>query len=422
MIPDIALWLAAGLVPGGLLLWLFTPGFRRRTPVVTWCSIEDVAAELPSIAGITRGSVCEGNAVEILQNGDGFFPVLLKEIAEARGSIHLETYVWGLGAIARQVGEALAERARSGVEVRVLVDALGAHTRDSALFEAMEEAGCRIAVYARPWPQNFRRWHHRTHRKIFVADGRVGIVFGHGISEKWSGNAQDGDHFRDTAIRVVGPAVHALQSVFTENWIEETCELTLGKKYFPPSERAGDVRMHVVSSSSGEAVSNVALLYGIAIASAHREVIIQNPYFVPRYDVVELMERRIRDGVSIRLMLPGEQTDHALIRHAGHYLVRGMLEAGVRVYEYDRTLLHQKTMIVDGIWSHVGSTNFDARSLELNEEVSIGVIDAKIATKLVAAFEADLEFSREITLADWGRRTLWHRTMDALAYRVRGQL
>ena len=418
----IALWLAGGLVSGGFLFLLLVPGFRRRTPVVTWCAIDDVEAELPSIAGVTRGTICEGNAVEILQNGVGFFPVLLKDIAEAQSSIHLESYVWGRGEIARQVGDALAERARCGVEVRVLVDALGAHTRDPELFETMKQAGCRVAVYCSPWPQNIRRWNHRTHRKLFIADGRIGIVFGHGIGEKWTGNAEDGDHYRDTAIRVVGPVVHALQSVFTENWIEETCELTLGRKYFPPVERAGETRMHVVSSSSGEAVSSVALLYGLAIASAQREVIIQNPYFVPRYDVVELMARRVREGVSIRLMLPGTRTDHAFIRHAGHYLVRGMLEAGVRVYEYDRTLLHQKTMIVDGIWSHVGSTNFDARSLELNEEVSIGVIDEKVARVLTAAFEADLKFAREITLGDWSRRGFWHRTMDALAYQIRGQL
>ena len=419
---DIRLWLLAGACAAIAGFWLLLLGSRRRNPPVMLRAIDDFAAALPSIAGITRGSICEGNVVEILQDGDGFFPVLLRDIGEARHSIHLETYVWGGGEIARRVGEALAARARDGIEVRVLVDALGAHTRDRDLFAAMQKAGCQVAVYCPLWPQNIRRWNHRSHRKLFIADGRVGMVFGHGIDEKWSGHAQDRNHYRDTALRVVGPAVHALQSVFTENWIEETGELTLGDEYFPPAENAGKARAHVVSSSSTEAVSSVALVYGIAIASARREVIIQNPYFVPRWDVVELMAQRIRDGVTIRLMLPGNNTDHALIRHAGHYLVRGMLECGVHVYEYDRTLIHQKIMIVDGTWAHVGSTNFDARSLELNEEVSIGVIDETVAAALEAAFEADRKHARELTLAGWSRRTRWHRAMDAIAYRIRDQL
>ena len=286
---DIRLWLLAGVCAAIAGFWLLLFGSRRRNPPVMLRTIDDFAAALPSIAGITRGSICEGNVVEILQDGDGFFPALLRDIGEARHSIHLETYVWGGGEIARRVGEALAARARDGIEVRVLVDALGAHTRDRDLFAAMQKAGCQVAVYCPLWPQNIRRWNHRSHRKLFIADGRVGMVFGQGIDEKWSGHAQDRNHYRDTALRVVGPAVHALQSVFTENWIEETGELTLGDEYFPPAEQAGKARAHVVSSSSTDAVSSVALVYGIAIASARREVIIQNPYFVPRWDVVELM-------------------------------------------------------------------------------------------------------------------------------------
>ncbi len=414
-------WLIAILALCTVGFWILLLGSRRRNPPITLATIAEVEADLPSIAGITRGSIWEGNAVEILQNGDGFFPVLLRDIAGARHSIHLETFVWQRGEICREIGNALAKRAKDGVEVRVLVDAMGAHTRDRDLFESMKQAGCKVAVYCPLRPQNLRRWNHRTHRKVLVVDGRIGVVFGHGIGQQWTGNGQDPDHYRDTALRVVGPVVHSLQSVFTENWIEETLELTIGDEYFPPLEAAGDVKAHVVSSS-GEAISSVGLLYNVAIASARREIIIQNPYFVPRWDVVELMARRLEEGVAIHVMLPGRNTDHALVRHAGHYLVRGMLEAGVRVYEYDRSLLHQKTMIVDETWAHVGSTNFDARSLELSEELSIGVIDERIAAELKGAFVADLKHARELTLRQWSHRSAWHRAMDGAAYAIRDQL
>jgi cardiolipin synthase A/B len=419
---DVWCWLLAPLAAVSAGSCILVVGSRRRSPRVALRAIADIETDLHSIAGVTGGSISEGNAVEILQDGDGFFPALLKDIAAARHSIHLESYVWSRGEIVVGIAEALAARARDGVEVRLLIDALGANQRDPALIERMKRAGCRVAVYCPLGPQNLRRWNHRTHRKLFITDGRVGIVFGHGIGDLWTGAAEDGKHYRDTAIRVVGPVVHGLQSVFAENWTEETHELLIGREYFPSLEPAGPARAHVVSSSSGDAISSVALVYSIAIASARCRVIIQNPYFVPRWDVVELMAKRCRDGVAIHLMLPGLRTDHALIRHAGHHLVRGLLEAGVRVYEYDRTLLHQKIMVIDGKWSHVGSTNFDARSLELNEEVSIGVIDEKVAAQLEAAFVTDLKFARELMLDGWSQRTLRHRAIDAMAYRIRSHL
>ena len=408
----ISAWLAMFIVLGS----------RRRNPPLRLEEVPDVCSILPSVAGLTRGSICEGNTVEILQNGDGFFPAILRDIAAARASVHLETYVWSKGKIARQVAEALIAKAAEGVEVRLLVDALGAQNREAALFDRMKAAGVKVAVYCPLRPSNVTRWNNRTHRKILVVDGRIGHVFGHGIGDQWMGNGEDEDHWRDTAVRVEGPVAHALQSVFTENWVEETLEVIVGEKYFPTLENAGSTPAHVVSSSSGDAISAVSMIYSIALASARREVFIQNPYFAPRWDVVELMAKRVKEGVKIHLMLPGKRTDNRLVRHAGHYLVRGLLEAGIRVYEYERTLIHQKTMVVDGLWAHVGSTNFDARSLEINEEASISMIDEAVSKALQDAFEADLQHARELELAKWERRSIWHRVVDRVAYSIHAHL
>jgi cardiolipin synthase A/B len=207
--------------------WLVTfilLGSRRRNPPLHLERMPDVRSILPSVAGLTRGSICEGNTVEILQNGDAFFPAILRDIRSARSSIHLETYVWSKGEIARQVADALIKKVAEGVEVRLLVDALGAQDRERELFTGMKDAGVKIAVYCPLRLSNIARWNNRTHRKILVVDGRVGHVFGHGIADQWTGDGQDASHWRDTSVRVQGPVVHALQSVFAENWVEETLE------------------------------------------------------------------------------------------------------------------------------------------------------------------------------------------------------
>jgi cardiolipin synthase len=223
-------------------------------------------------------------------------------------------------------------------------------------------------------------------------------------------------------VRLEGPVVHALQSVFAQNWIEETHTLLAGDNCFPVLERRGDVSMHVVSSASGDAVSSVATLYTVAIAAARREVLIQNPYFAPGDGVVDLFAMMVRRGVAVHLMVPGKHTDSPFVRRAGCSLYTAMLEAGVRLYEFEPTLLHQKIVVVDGIWSHVGSTNFDARSLALNEEVGVGILDAGVAAELKAAFQRDLRRAHELRLEQWRRRPIYDRVFERCAYLVHEQL
>jgi len=316
----------------------------------------------------------------------------------------------------------LCAKAREGVKVRLLIDALGGSSATEARLCELREAGVELNLYCRPAWWNLRRFNHRTHRKILILDGAVGYTFGHGIADQWLGDGEDKDHWRDTAVRLEGPVASALQSVFLENWIEETNCVPAGDGCYPGPEPKGDVAAHVVSSASEEVGSKVALLYTVAIASARKEVIIQNPYFAPDDGVCELFAKMVKRGVAVHLMLPGRKTDSPFVRLAGTYLYQSLLEAGVRVYEFEPTLPHQKIVIVDRIWSHVGSTNFDARSLALNEEVGVGILGKETAEELRAAFVEDLKRSSELQLERWRRRPLLDRGYSWLAYQLHSQL
>jgi cardiolipin synthase len=381
----------------------------------------EIEKALPLIAGLTESTVHEGNSATVIQNG-ALFPAMLADIAAAKHSVHLETFVWSAGKLETQFVDALGAKARAGVKVRVLIDCLGASKANEAELERLKQSGAQLASYCKPHWWNLGRFNHRTHRKLLVTDGRVGYTFGHGVADQWLGDGTDPEHWRDTGVRLEGPVVHALQSVFAQNWVEETHCLPACDECFPVLERAGDISAHVVSSASADAVSSVAMLYTMAIAMARREVLIQNPYFAPNDGVVELFAMMVRRGVKVFLMLPGKHTDSPFVRRAGRNLYAALLEAGVRIYEFEPTLLHQKIVVVDEIWSHVGSTNFDARSLALNEEVGVGILDARVAAELKAAFKRDLRHCRELHLEEWQRRPVFDRAYERFAYLLHDQL
>ena len=377
---------------------------------------------LPSIAGLSRGELTAGNRVTVLQNG-AYFPAVLQEIANAKQSIHFESYVWWKGDICRQIASALAAKARQGVVVRVLLDASGSSKMDDDLLKLMKDAGCHVAKFHPPRISNFGRMNNRDHRKIVVVDGRVGFTGGHGIASEWTGNAQDKKHWRDTFIRIEGPIVSQLQAAFCENWIEETGEAPIGPRYFPPLTPAGTTVAHLSYSSPSGTVSSVQLLYYLAITSAKSELLIQNPYFLPDKDAIVALEQAVKRGVKVRVMIPSaDVNDSPIVQHASHHHYGTLLKRGVQVYEYRKTLLHQKILIVDGVWSVVGSTNFDDRSFDINDEVSIGLYDPNVAQQLRAAFFADLASCQPITLAEWKNRGFLHKMEDGLAYSINDEL
>jgi len=404
----------------GFLLWTTN---RRRTKTKFDLSGDGGLEEMiPTLVGLTEGAIDEGNRTEIIHNG-AFFDRLIEDINRATHSVHIESYIWWTGPVCQRVAEALAARAREGIEVRLLVDYSGSTRMEHQLRAEMNDAGCHVRRFRPLKVSNIGRMNLRTHRKIAVVDGRIGYVGGHGIAEEWSGDGQDRHHWRDTAVRVEGPLVTTLQGVFCENWIEETGEVPVGEKYFPKIEPVGKIDAHVAYASPRGSISAVQLLYYLAINSAKRELIIQNPYFLPHEDAIDSLKDAVRRGVDVQIMLPAARViDAPMIQHASHHHFGDMLENGVRIFEYQSTLIHQKIMIVDGLWCCVGSTNFDDRSFQLNDEITVGYIDRDMAKQLRAAYERDRKDSVEIEFDEWRTRPWRHRLIDGAAYLARREL
>jgi len=383
----------------------------------------DLNALLPSIVGLTQSSLDPGNRIEILENGDGFFPLVMRDIANARETIHIESYIWWEGPICDELAALLAKKAKEGVEVRLLVDASGGHKMKKELHEMMTKAGVHLIKYHTVSLGNIGRLNNRDHRKLFIIDGRIGYVGGYGISKEWTGHAQDKEHWRDTGLRVQGPIVNRMQGAFAENWIEETGEVPAGEKYFPKTGAAGPTSAHLAYTSPTGSVSSVQVLYYLAIKAARHEIIIQNPYLLPDGNAIDALAEAVKRGVDVKVMVPSTQaTDSPIVQHASHHNFGTLLKRGVKVYEYKKTLLHQKLIIVDGIWSCIGSTNFDERSFQLNDEVSMAVLDPGIAQQLRAAFDDDRRFAEERHFEEWAHRSFWHKLEDGLAYLAHSQL
>jgi cardiolipin synthase len=406
----------------GLTIMLWSAE-RGRDTQLNVKNAGDFSAMLPSIVGLTQASLDPGNQVTVLQNGDEFFPLLLKEIAGAHESIHIESYIWWKGAICEQIANALAAKAREGVEVRLLVDASGGHKMDDKLEKLMQDAGVKLARFHPIRFSNLGKLNNRDHRKMAIVDGRTGFIGGYGFAEEWTGHGQDRDHWRDTGARVTGPIVNRLQGAFCENWIEETGEIPAGEKYFPHLAPAGNTPAHIAYTSPTGTISSVQVLYYLAINSARREIIIQNPYLLPDDDALKAIGDAVKRGVVINVMVPAANaTDSPIVQHASHHRYGDLLRLGVKIWEYKPTLLHQKIIIVDGVWSCIGSTNFDRRALELNDEISMGILDAKVATQLKNAFENDKRNAQPVSLEQWSHRGLWHKFEDQLAYLGSSQL
>jgi cardiolipin synthase len=420
---EIHLWLfiamTAALLFLGTMLWnnLRERKFHLRVP-----DLDCFEQALPSIAGMTKAILMDGNRAEIVQNGE-FFTALLESIAAAKVTINFETYVWWTGDICAKLAEAFAARAREGLEVRLMVDAMGAKKMKRRLRELMTEAGVQLVRYHPIRLRDIGQLNKRTHRKLAVFDGTTAYICGHGVASQWTGNAEDKKHWRDTGVRLHGPVVNAVQSVFTQHWVEETGEVLVGEKYFPAIELQGELKMHVLAGAPLGGVSDLELMFKMSLATAQKEIVIQNPYFIADEQTTSLLKRAVKRGVEVKIMVPGQVTDSPIVNHAGHRHFGDMLNAGVRIFCFERTMIHQKIMIIDGLWSHVGSTNLDSRSFNINEEAGVGIIDEGLAAELKAAFEDDLKDCQEMKAESWNHGYhLWHRALDRACYLLSGQL
>jgi cardiolipin synthase A/B len=281
----------------------------------------------------------------------------------------------------------------------------------------MEEAGCRVVFFHEKTFLNIGVLNDRDHRKLVVIDGREAFVGGHCIVDRWLGDAQDSEHFADISLRLRGPIVHSVQSAFSENWVGQTGDLFAGDDVFPPLEAAGDVLIHAAYAKPEGSAPAVKILHHTAICLARKRICIQNPYFIPEPEAIDAFGEAVSRGVDVRVMMPSTAgSDNPMVQHAGHRNFEKLLRCGVRLFEYPHTLLHQKVMTIDGVWSAVGSSNFDDRSFETNDEITLGILDPKTAQRLDAVFEKYVSGCKEIELEQWRKRGLWHKLKDNAFY------
>ena len=371
---------------------------------------------MPTIAGLTVGTAVAGNAATVLENGT-FFDVLITRIQTARKSVHFETFLWKEGALSRRVADALIDRAQAGVKVRVMLDAEGSKDAGDTVVQQMRDAGCRVVFFHKRRLQNIGVFNDRDHRKLVVIDGREAFVGGHCIVDEWLGNAEDGKHNADVSLHLHGPIVHSVQSAFSENWAGETGELFVGDDVFPALEPAGDMLMHAVFAKPENSAPAVKILHHTAICLARRRIWIQNPYFIPEPDAIDAFGRAVARGVDVQVLMPSTSgSDNPMVQHAGHRNFEKLLRCGVRLFEYPHTLLHQKVMTVDGVWSAIGSSNFDDRSFETNDELTLSIRDEALARRLDAIFEKYVVRATEIDLERWRKRALSHKLKDHFFY------
>jgi cardiolipin synthase len=401
-----------------LILWSVK---RRRQPHLELepSHLEDL---VPSIAGLTQGTCIGGNHVELLQDG-AFWDAVLRDIAAAKETINYETFLCKEGELTQRMADALVKKARDGVQVRVLLDGSGGKKFGKNALKEMKDAGVHVRKYHPFVLSNLGLLNNRDHRKIFIIDGRIGYVGGHCLTDNWLGTAQDKKHFRDISARIEGRVVAQLQSAFAENWIEETGEVPGGTNFYPHLEPAGKMEAHIVWLSPSGSPSTLKILHYMLIRMAKHRLTIQNPYFLPDPDARKALLEAVKRGVEVRIMIPSEDaSDSPLVQHASHHHYGTLLKGGVRLFDYHRTLLHQKVLTVDGMCSSIGSTNFDDRSFEINDEVSLVVYDEGIAKQLEEIFEQDSKEATEVHFDEWKRRPVLHKLRDFFSFLLNEQL
>ena len=363
-----------------------------------------------------------GNRVQVLKNGDQIFPPMLQAIRSAQTTITFESYIYWSGDIGKEFADALAERARRGVKVHVLLDWVGSAKMDESLMTGMRAAGVQVQRFHPPTWNHLGRLNNRTHRKILVTDGRTAFTGGVGIAPHWTGNAQDPDHWRDTHFQVEGPVVAQMQSVFLDNWIKATGDVLHGPTYFPLIAPMGTQVAQMFSSSPTGGSESMQLMYLLAITAATRSIDLSASYFVPDEMMLRTLIDAVKRGVKLRIIVPGEHIDSEIVRSASRASWGGLLAAGAYIAEYQPTMFHTKVMTVDQVLVSVGSTNFDNRSFRLNDEATLNVMDSAFAAQQTQIFEDDMKLARQITFDQWRNRPLKEKLAERLASLLSSQL
>ena len=420
--PVVVLITCIATLVAGLLVLNFSPGEKKIDTQLTRQYDTDDPQFRRSLGVLLGPPIVEGNKAEVLLNGDRIFPAMLDAIRSAQKSISFETYIYWEGTIGHEFTEALAERARAGVKVHVLLDWIGSMKIDDASLDAMRRAGVQVHRYHKPVWWKLARLNNRTHRKLLIVDGKVGFTGGVGIADKWRGNAQDKDHWRDTHFRVEGPVVGQMQAVFNDNWTKATGAILDGPLYFPALVAQGDMPAQMFSSSPTGGGESMHLMYLLAITAARHTIHLSNSYFVPDELAIKALVAAAKRGVDVRIITPGPDIDSDIVRAASRERWGELLAAGIKMAEYQPTMYHVKALVVDSLLVSVGSTNFDNRSFILNDEANLNVLDRDFAKQQEAVFEDDWKHARPITLQAWQNRPFMEKVGGKIADLIGAQL
>ena len=385
------------------------------------------ATFFPTIEAHTDAAITGGNRIEILLNGDDTYPVMLRDIRAAKSTITVAQYLFEGGSLAKEFAEAFAERCRAGVQADILLDSHGSGSTPAEILGLMRDAGCHVEFFRRVeapsiiFPWKLLHYNYRSHRRILVIDGKIGFTGGYGISDSWTGNGRTEEHWRDTNARIEGPAVKFLQAAFAESWLETTAIAIGGEGYFPRLDPVGKVPAQIVSSSPAGGSFQNYMLFLLSINSARKSILITNPYFIPDDVITEALLKAAARGVSVVILVPGKiDSQLTYVTSRGHY--GPLLLGGAEIFEYQAALLHAKTMVIDGIWATIGSSNLDNRSFALNQEINLTVYDVALARRLEEIFRQDLKYAKKITYEEWNSRSIFERLFELFAFPVKEQL
>ena len=385
------------------------------------------ATFFPTIAAHTDAPIIGGNKIDVLLNGEQTFPAMLKAIRGARKSITYAQYLYQDGAIAYELAEAFAERCRAGLTVKLLLDSHGGGKIPEDIPQLLTDSGCQLEWFRRvrlfqfitPW--ELLNYNYRNHRRILVIDGTLGFTGGHGVAEEWTGDGRTDGKWRDTDVRIEGPIVQQLQAAFVESWRDTTGHILGGDLYFPALKPVGKVNAQIVKSSPLGGTYESYMLLLLSISSARKSIHLSNPYFLPDERMQEALLDAVKRGVSVVVLTPGK-IDHKLVYWASRRGFEPLLLGGIQIYEYQAALMHAKTMVVDGIWAHVGTTNLDNRSFALNEEINLIAYDHAVAGELEKAFADDLKYSKKLTYEAWKARPWREKFLELFTVPLKEQL
>ena len=375
-----------------------------------------------SLSSLLGPQIVEGNKVQTLLNGEQIFPSMLAAIRAAQSTITFETYIYWSGSIGREFVDALTERARAGVRAHVLLDWVGSLKMEQALVDEMKQAGIEVVRFHKPHWSNLNKLNNRTHRRLLVVDGRIGFTGGVGIADQWRGQARNPEEWRDSHFRVEGPVVAQMQAVFLDNWMRATGRVLHGDAYFPALKPAGDLAAQMFSSSPSGGSESMQLMYQLAITAAKHRIELANSYFVPDEMTIQILADAARRGVKVRVIVPNGHIDSEVVRKASRGSWGPMLQAGIEIAEFQPTMFHVKSLVVDGLFSSVGSTNFDNRSFRLNDEANLNVLSREFGAIQQRVFDQDWTWARRISLAEWQARPWSERLQERLAGVLRSQL